>query len=856
MRNIVSFNNNWSFIKENVGLENFAFDKALSVNVPHTWNNLDGQDGGNDYYRGTCWYGKKFEVTESDLESELYLEFEAVEATAVIYINNKEVYTHEGGFSTFRVRLNDYVTVGENVIVLSADNSKSERVYPQFADFTFYGGIYRDVNLIKTNKTHFDLDYYGGQGVAVTPTVNEDGSATIKIDGYITNPSDKTIRYEIVNNGKVVKKVEVKDNEPNATFEIKKPHLWNGRLDPHLYTVRAYVLEGKEVLDNVEVNFGIRTFSVDPETGFILNGKPYHLHGVSRHQDRKDLGWAISKENHEEDMKLILEVGATTIRLAHYQHAQYFYDLCDKYGLVLWAEIPYISRHMDDGRDNVFSQMRELVIQNYNHPSIFFWGLSNEITMNGETERLIQDHKDLNELVHSLDKTRLTTIANVTMTSMSSPLVYIPDVVSYNHYFGWYAGRVSQNGPWLDKFHKKNPNIPLGLSEYGCECVLDWHSENPECGDYTEEYQAYYHEEMLKTFAARPYLWSTHVWNMFDFAADARDEGGVKGMNNKGLVTYDRKIKKDSFYLYKAYWNAEDKFVHIASKRFVEREVENIKVIIYTNLDKVNLTHNGLDLGTVKVEDHKATFEVTLVEGENKFVATSGKYSDEATFIKVESNNGKYVCKGAASSVTNWFDESGKEIKLNLPEGYLNVNVPICDYVKSPLGKQIVTTAVGFVKKSGKIKLLDDYEAEEVFDILTMSVTRILNLAGGMVGLPSNMIELVNEVLNKIPLSNEEVKENIVTVKFAGEKVKLNMPKGYYSANSKIKHLAKNDFVKSLIKTIIIVDKNKKISPMLKGIKFFFVKQFRVSKIVDKAVKANKAEMLITINEILNKIKK
>ena len=858
MRAKISFNENWLFSKDLQNVEPLDSSKFEEVSIPHTWNNLDGQDGGADYHRGTCFYKKTFEVTKEDLENELYLEFEAVEATAVVYINNKQVCTHNGGFSTFRIHLNEHVNVGNNEIIVSADNSKNELVYPQFADFTFYGGIYRDVNLIKVNKTHFDLDYVGGQGIAITPTINEGGSATVKVDGYVSNPKGTTIRYEIIDDEKVIDTKEVKDDITSVTFEIEKPHLWNGRIDPHLYVLKATIIDEDNIIDNVEINFGIRSFYVDPEKGFFLNGKPYHLHGVSRHQDRKDKGWAISKADHEEDMKLILEVGATTIRLAHYQHAQYFYDLCDKYGLVIWAEIPYISRHMDDGKENVFSQMKELVIQNYNHASIVCWGLSNEITMNGETERCVQDHKELNDFVHELDKTRLTTIANVTATSMDSEMCKIPDIISYNHYFGWYAGKVSQNGPWLDKFHKKYPNICIGLSEYGCECVLDWHTETPTCGDYSEEYQAYYHHEMLKTFAVRPFIWSTHVWNMFDFAADARDEGGVKGMNNKGLVTYDRKTKKDSFYLYKAYWNNEEKFVWIASKRFVERELKEIKVRVYTNLDEVTLFNNDVEIATVKVQDHEAVFDVKLSEGENNIVATSGDYKDSTTFIKVESNGNKYVCKDVAASVTNWFDDSGKEVKLNLPEGYLNVNVPICDYAESPLAKQIVLTAVGFIKKTGKVSMLADYEPEEMLDLLSMSVTRILNLAGNMVkGLPSNILEIINEVLNKIPAKQTEVvKENIVAFNFDGKEVKLNMPEGYYNVNYKIKHLVKNDFVKAVIDTLIVVDSKKKFSPMLKGIKFFFIKQFKISTLLNKALKENKAEMLVMVNEILNKIKK
>ena len=292
---------------------------------------------------------------------------------------------------------------------------------------------------------------------------------------------------------------------------------------PHTPSSRLY-----QVLDKVKTRFGLRTFFIDAGKGFILNGESYPLRGVSRHQDRWGHGNALLVEHHKEDMELISEMGANTIRLAHYQHDQYFYDLCDEYGMVVWAEIPYISSHMPNARENTISQMKELIIQNYNHPSIVVWGLSNEITMTGgkSSEDLLENHRVLNDLAHELDKTRLTTIAAVTMCDIHDPYIQIPDVVSYNHYFGWYGGDTSMNGPWFDRFHKEFPQIPIGVSEYGCE-ALNWHTSDPQQGDYTEEYQAYYHEELIKQLFTRPYLWATHVWNMFDFAADARNEGGA-----------------------------------------------------------------------------------------------------------------------------------------------------------------------------------------------------------------------------------------------------------------------------------------------------------------------------------------
>ena len=322
--------------------------------------------------------------------------------------------------------------------------------------------------------------------------------------------------------------------------------------------------------DAVEANFGCRTIAFDAEKGFILNGRPYRLCGAARHQDRQGLGNALTEKEHDEDMALLREMGANTVRLAHYQHAQYFYDLCDKYGLVAWAEIPYITEHIPEGRANTLSQMTELVVQNYNHPSIVCWGLSNEITGSGKTEDLVENHKLLNDLCHKLDATRPTTMAHIFMLDANDPLVFLPDIRSYNLYYGWYVGEWEQNDAWFDEFHKNHPDAVIGLSEYGADANPAYQSAKPAKGDWSEGYQAVYHEHMLKMWADRPYIWAMHCWNMFDFGADGRDEGGKPGQNQKGLVTFDRKTKKDAFYIYKAYLSKEP-FVHICGRRYADR---------------------------------------------------------------------------------------------------------------------------------------------------------------------------------------------------------------------------------------------------------------------------------------------
>ncbi|MBQ3234587.1 MAG: glycoside hydrolase family 2 protein, partial [Clostridia bacterium] len=546
MRKVIKLNENWLFTKDN---SDVLVEGGELVNLPHSWNALDGQDGGNDYFRGSSTYAKKILKSELPEGDKVYLEIRGANSSADVYFNGEKLAHHDGGFSTWRVDLTAGIK-DENNLVIVVDNAPNSTVYPQQADFTFYGGLYRDVYLIGVPETHFDLDYYGSNAIKVTPTVNGD-DADVEIEVYITEKKDgdKVLFTILDKEGKAVLESEEDGTVYNA--KIANVHLWNGRIDPYLYTATAKIIRGGEVVDEVSARFGCRTFEIDPENGFILNGKEYPLRGVSRHQDRLGVGNALLPEHHEEDMDLICEVGATTIRLAHYQHDQYFYDLCDERGMVVWAEIPYISRHMAGGRENTISQMKELIYQNYNHASIVVWGLSNEITMGGPKDPdLIDNHHVLNDLCHELDKTRLTTMACVSMCGIDEPYVQIPDVVSYNHYFGWYGGDTSMNGPWFDNFHAKFPKLPIGVSEYGCE-ALNWHTSDPKQGDYTEEYQSFYHEELIKQLFTRKYIWATHVWNMFDFGADARAEGGENGQNHKGLVTMDRKYKKDSFYAYK-----------------------------------------------------------------------------------------------------------------------------------------------------------------------------------------------------------------------------------------------------------------------------------------------------------------
>lgn len=638
MRKEFLINKDWTFYYFN--------EKDIHLDLPHTWNNVDGQDGGNDYRRGTCVYKKKFTAPEYNTDERVYIDFAGVNASARVLLNGQFIGTHDGGYSTFRFDITEQLNV-ENELIVEVDNSVNDRVYPQKADFTFYGGIYRDVKLLIVHEKHFDLDHFGGPGIAVNATVQaqnaevwvrtwhnaENGSVTLTIsdaDGNVVATGEGT----------------------NTKISLENVHLWNGLEDPYLYTCQAVLsVNGKET-DRVKTSFGVRYFHVDPQKGFFLNGKSYPLRGVCRHQDRKAIGNALSKEHHEEDMAMIREIGANTIRLAHYQHDQYFYDLCDRYGMVVWAEIPYISEHMPNGRENTLSQMKELVIQNYNHPSICFWGLSNEITISTKDKKdMLENHRLLNDLVHELDPSRPTTLACYAMCGPFNKSAHISDLVSWNLYLGWYVPGMFLNDLWADFFHFVYPNRCLGYSEYGCECMPNLHSSHPKRGDQSEEYQCKYNEYMLRFFEKRPYLWATHLWNMFDFAADARNQGGEPGMNHKGVVTFDRKTKKDSFYCYKAYWSKEP-FVHLCGKRYIDRAESMTNVKVYSNCKEVTLYANGEKIAT-QTGEHVFNFRIPL-QGEVKLEVFSGDLRDEGIIRHVDKPNPTYKLGKNGGNGGNW----------------------------------------------------------------------------------------------------------------------------------------------------------------------------------------------------------
>ena len=741
MRETVNLNRKWAFIMGSEDVPKATPSPACYVNLPHTWNAIDGQDGGNDYYRGLCWYVKTLSREEIPQNKRLFLEINGANSSADLYVNGAHIAHHDGGYSTWRADITDAAgTSGDVLLVLGVDNSAKETVYPQMADFTFYGGLYRDVNLIAVPESHFDLTYYGGPGIAVTPVMEGD-DARVTTHVYLTDAQPSQTLHYVLRDGedREIAHADLSAQQTQWETVIPKAHRWDGRKDPYLYTAEVTLIDGDVGLDRVSARFGCRSFAIDPQKGFFLNGRSYPLHGVSRHQDRWGIGNALLPEHHREDMDLICEVGANTIRLAHYQHDQFFYDLCDERGMIVWAEIPYISRHMNRADENAVAQMKELITQNYNHPSIVVWGLSNEITMTMTDEAdMLRVHRALNDLCHEMDKTRLTTLAAVSPCPINAMVVHIPDVVSYNHYFGWYGGDPSMNGPWFDRFHEAYPNTPIGMSEYGCE-ALNWHTSDPRQGDYTEEYQAHYHEELIRQLFTRPYIWATHVWNMFDFGADARAEGGENGQNHKGLVTFDRKYKKDAFYAYKA-WLSDEPFVHLCGKRYVDRVEDVTRVTVYSNLPEVTLLVNGKALETKAAPDHFFYFDVPNRD-ESRLTAIAGDCRDESVIRKVDAFNESYRLR-EKGAVLNWFDVSE-------PEGRFSLNDRIGDICAVPQGKAVIDellskfsggTAAGFEITDGMREMMNGF-----------TVLRMTSLMGTTGASPDKEALLsLNQKLNQI----------------------------------------------------------------------------------------------------------
>ena len=744
MRKVISLNENWTLSFPN------GEHPTKNVTLPHTWNAVDGMDGSGSYLRTTGIYGRTFTKPEQPLAGgRVYVEVLAASLAATVKVNGMVATTHEGGFSIFRADITDLCRDGENELTIEVSNEDTPSMYPASADFTFYGGLYRGVNLISVPDAHFDLDYYGGPGIKVTPKPTEDGGANFEIESFVTNPDEHlTVMYSIEDmyGCEVAAAVRPADSAAVSVY-VPDAELWSMD-EPNLYTVVARLQRNNETCDEIYANVGVRSYTVTPGGGFSINGVPTPLRGVSRHQDKLYKGNALTTEDHYQDAQIIKELGANTIRLAHYQHSQDFYEACDELGFAVWAEIPFISvfKSGRDAHEHCRRELTELIVQNYNHPSILFWGISNEILIGGISQELVDAHHDLQKLCKELDPTRLTTIAHVSSTPTTGSMHRITDVESYNHYFGWYGGKIEDNGPWLDKFHAENPDICLGVSEYGCEGIINWHSSTPQCRDYTEEYQALYHEYMAQAFEDRPWIWASHVWNMFDFGCAARNEGGVGGRNNKGLVTMDRKTRKDSFYVYQAYWSKEP-MVHIAGRRHAQRAGETTEVKVYSNQDSVTLYCNGIEAGT-QTAHRVFKFNVALDAGFNTLLAVAGTAKDSITLEKVEKEPESYTLPELSErqeGVANWFKQLGSldlKAPMEFPEGCYSVRDTMEEIAKNNEAMEITAKA---------IKLTTNFDIKPSVGMWDMLKTMTPEAMTSMVtDMPDGFLESLNAQLIKI----------------------------------------------------------------------------------------------------------
>ncbi len=654
-RNIIKLNDNWSFRfshQVNKGT-------ARRIDLPHTWNAQDALSGKVDYKRGIGNYEKRIFIKPEYQGKRLFLRFEGVNTAASVLVNRKYAGEHRGGYGAFVIEITDKVDYGkENSVLVRVNNAEQLDIMPLLGDFNMYGGIYRDVNLIVTENVCISPLDYASSGVKLIQDSVSNEYAKVRNVIQLSNGRNADSKLDLsvaVKEGdKTVKSFSSSLVVPagkNITHEIpiefNKPHLWNGMEDPFMYRVEVSIKENGKVLDIVSQNMGLRYYNVDPEKGFFLNGKHLQLKGVCRHQDRAEIGNALRKEHHDEDLAIMLDMGVNAVRLAHYPQDEYFYDLMDRHGLIVWAEIPFVGPggYEDKGfvdsemfKENGKQQLIEMIRQHYNHPSICFWGLFNELKEYGDNP--IEYIKGLNEIAHKEDSTRSTTSAS----NQGGAINYITDVIAWNRYDGWYGGNPGTLGAWLDELKKKNPNIKVGISEYGAGASIYHQQEelkqpNPFSWWHPENWQTYYHIESWKIISSRPFVWGSFVWNMFDFGAAHRTEGDRPGINDKGLVTFDRKVRKDAFYFYKANWNKSEPVLYIAGKR-CDRRTSNVQTIMaFTNQPEVELFVNGKSYGKVKAD------ECCIVKWENVIL---NKVNND---IKVETVKGKFrlsdefICK-------------------------------------------------------------------------------------------------------------------------------------------------------------------------------------------------------------------
>ena len=623
---------------------------AVPVSLPHTF----ATDG--TFRRGVGVYRRRVETDPGARAA--YLSFDAVDQCCRVTIDGREAGRHEGGYSRFRVRVpEEALKAGGFDLMLWVDNRLNGRVSPLMGDFTVFGGIYRPVTLIPCAETHFDRQYHGTDGLIMRPEMTDGGDGLLYAEPHAVGAEGAVIEYRVLDarNGTVLTQT-CSASEP-AVLRILSAERWNGKNAPVLYTVEASLRRDGRECDRLTIKTGFRKAEATPE-GFRLNGGPYQLWGVSKHQDRAGCLTAETPEQIAEDFDLIAEIGARAVRLSHYQHPQAAYDECDRRGILCWAEIPMLKMTEDPGLlENAKSQLTELILQNIHHPSVYCWGIQNEIAMFRDAPFMHRACRELHSLAKRLDPGRMTACANLYPVAPESELNGITDLVGYNYYFGWYYGKWPDYGTYLDRFRAARPNVPVGISEYGADANPALHSANPKVKDYSEEYQALYHENVYPFLRERPWLWGSSVWNMFDFSSALRDEGGVRGLNGKGLVSWDRTLRKDAFWYYKAQWSDEP-FLHLCGKRYAERAGERTEVKVYTNCPRVRLAVNG-EAFAEKPQNGNGTVvfpDVPLCRGENRLTAVWESLTDEMLLTGVEKEPESYRLPDTGEGpVTNWF---------------------------------------------------------------------------------------------------------------------------------------------------------------------------------------------------------
>lgn len=620
------------------------------VDLPHTWNAQDALSGKQDYHRGVGNYRKRLSIGEELKGKRLYLRFEGANTVTNLFVNQKHVGEHRGGYGAFVFDITDYIDYGkENEILVRVNNAIQLDIMPLVGDFNFYGGIYRDVYFIISEDQHISLTDYASPGVYLVQDKVSKENAAVRARIMLSNhaePQKATLTLNIYDGNKTIlsqqKDIQLQQGEnlqEEIGFSINKPRLWNGKKDPFSYKAEVVLSVNGEVKDKVIQPLGLRYYHVDAEKGFFLNGEHIKLKGICRHQDRVEIGNALHPMHHDEDMEIIMEMGTNAMRLAHYPQATYFYNLADKNGLIIWAEIPFIGPggyaergyvNQTSFKDNGKEQLRELIRQHYNHPSICMWGLYNELKTEGDSPE--EYVAELNALAHKEDPTRPTVAAS--FLGDDNPLNKQSDLIAWNKYYGWYGGSFSDMGRWADGIHRNFPEFKIAISEYGAGASIYHQQEEIKAGDasgwwHPENWQTAYHIGNWKAINERPFIWGSFIWNLFDFGAAHRTEGDRPGINDKGLVTFDRKVKKDAFYFYKANWNKEEPFVYIANKRHVNRTKAGTTATVFTNLPEAELWINGKSMGKQKADAYATIIwnEVLLGKGWNtvEVKAVSGK---------------------------------------------------------------------------------------------------------------------------------------------------------------------------------------------------------------------------------------